>query len=340
MRATILIPTYNRPKELKRLLHFLQFSQNPYPVVVLDGSTAENQKINRENIRDFKLVIAFPFDPGMHLGTRLAIGLNEHVNTDYAILCGDDDFIIPQTITQAITFLQENPEYSAVNGYVKCLAHPKNLSHLGLFAFLDDLKHPLVLEHPEFLARFLKLNAIAEAGCPPLFYALRRTAQAREIFAKIPATLKYSSQEMLSNALTVLWGKVTTLPSIMAIRNYSCEATRDEIREDPTYIISPEDAVYIRETLGNEIRKINTTYSNEIINYTLDQFIKLPLTKFTSSKERFDVRSPFAKTLAYKKNWISYLVNLLFPGFNEKLDTSIKKNIVIALKKAFKSQGR
>ncbi|MBI2791878.1 MAG: TIGR00180 family glycosyltransferase [Gammaproteobacteria bacterium] len=335
--ATIIIPTYNRPKELQRLLHFLKILNNPYPLVILDGSSDKNQALNKTIISKFDNIVYRSFPESLHLGKRLSIGLNESVFTKYSIFCPDDDFVIPDSIAKGVEYLDRNPEYSAVNGHVKCLAYPKKYGQLGLFAFSDHLKNPLILDQAAFLGRFLCMMAVADTGCPPLFYAVRRTEQTRRIFNLVPLNFRYSSQEMLSNALTLVWGKSITLPYLLMIRNYSSETTRDEIREDPVYGYTPEDAEYIRDILSKEIKRSNEVLSDELITYTLDHIIRLPLEKTSERNKAVDTRTILAKKWAFKKNWLFYVINYLFPSYNEKLDVTMNKKVVVALKKAFQA---
>jgi glycosyltransferase domain-containing protein len=332
--VTILVPTYNRPNELNRLLHFLKILNNPYHVVVLDGSSRDIVIKNKKIVANFENVTHPDLPENLHLGIRLSIGLNEYVRTKHVVFCPEDDFIIPQGIAKCSAYLDLHPECSAINGQVKCLAHPKKYSQFGFFAFIDHLKFPLVLDQETFLARLLNLNAVSGVGCPPLFYAVRRTEQARKIFSKITSTFKFTSQELLSNALTLLWGKSITVEHLLMIRNYSSDTTRDAIREDPLYGYTPEDAEYIRNILSQELQSTNEL-SDEIIKYTLDQFIKLPLEKVSDKYAMRETSTPLAKSLYYKKNWLFYFVNYLFPSFSGKLDHALNKDIVVALRKAF-----
>lgn len=336
--VTIIIPTYNRPKELHRLLYFFKFLNNPYPLVILDGSSPENQALNKEIIQKFDNIVYRDFPETLHLGKRLSIGLNENVFTPYSIICPDDDFVIPDSISKCADYLNKNPDYSAVNGCVKCLGYPKKFTHFGFFTFFDHLKNPLVLTQNAFLERFLNLAAVSGMGSPPLFYAVRRTIQARKIFNLIPTdNFKYSSLEMLSDALTLVWGKSTTLPHLLMIRNYSSVTTRDEVREDPIYYYTVEDAQYIRETLSEEMKAGNAALSDELITFILDHVIRLPLEKMQDRSYIVDTRTNLAKKLDFKKNWLFYAINYLFPAYNEKLDITMSKKVVVALKRAFQA---
>lgn len=337
-KVTIVIPTFNRPKDLLRLITFLQKLNNLYPVFVLDSSTKEIQIINKKTC-DVGNIKYISFPEYYLFSSKVRDFLNKTVISEYMIFCGDDDFVIPAGINQAALFLDAHPDFSAVTGVTKCLAYPCKFNQLGLFAFLDKLKHPLVLDADTFLARYLKLPIFQEYT-PPIFYALRRTKHVREIFNKIPEGFTYTSIERLSDSLTLLWGKSLTLPFLLLIRNYSTMPVFDSFRKRNIYSNIASEAVEVRIILAKEIKKNSNELTDEIVNFILDQFIKIPLENVMERYRFPELQSTFSKKIGYKKNWIFYLINYLFPYLTEIFDDSIKKEVVIALKKAFKSKLR
>lgn len=336
--TTILVPTYNRPSELQRLLFFLKALNNRYPIIILDGGCPKMQELASKFIQNFDepiLHLCFPED--LHLGKRLAISLNEYVDTKYIVCCADDDFIIPNCIQACSEFLDKNDDFSAAMGLARCLAYPKKYPRFGFFAFLNALNHPLILDQPSFISRFLRRLALEEVGVPPLFYAVRRTEQAKTIFNIVPDTFKYTSMELLSNAMTLHFGKAITLPHLLVIRNYSSEPTRDLMREDLEYCISQEDALQIRNIMTEQLRNGPEPISNDVIHYLLDQFISIPVKKVGNRLTAESLKTDLNKYFLRKRNWLFYILNYCCPGFIEKLDSSIQKSVVKALKKSFKS---
>src|ERR1022692_3591640 len=99
--VTIIIPTYNRPNELIRSLKFLKIMGNRHPVIVVDGSTSENQKANFKVVAPYKdFVTLKQYTPDFHPGVRMADGL-KHATTKYSVISADDDFILPAALTQS-----------------------------------------------------------------------------------------------------------------------------------------------------------------------------------------------------------------------------------------------
>ena len=67
MDHSILIPTYNRPANLRRLLSYFERSGLDLPVLVLDSSTDEQKTENRAVVRKSSLDVAIhEFDSSLH----------------------------------------------------------------------------------------------------------------------------------------------------------------------------------------------------------------------------------------------------------------------------------
>lgn len=331
--ASILVPTYNRPQELKALLAFFKAQENIYPVYVLDGSDKNNQALNTKVVGAYANTTHIAFEHNKHLSLRIYEGLSEYVNTKYVIICADDDFIIPNFITEGIEFLESHPDYSIVSGQTKCLAYPRRANKHGFFTFLNHLSYSPALDQASFLERYYGSNILAGVGAPPIFYSLRRTEQATKIFSFIDDSFKYSSQELLNGALTMVWGKGTTLSSLMMIRNYSSITIREPMREDLQTYTTKEDLGKIRKIIKHELLLSKENLSPEQVEYILNQFFKLPLPRYFSYHQD-DFITDLSRNLAYKKNWLFYLMNRFAPSFMCKLDRLLTPEILRSLRRA------
>lgn len=105
-RITIVIPTYNRSKNLRRILKF--YSDFPINICVLDGSYKRNLVENKKNI-------TYLYKPNSSLQTRLFLS-RSLVHTEFVTLCADDDFVFPSGLIKAIEFLDKNPVYMSTQG--------------------------------------------------------------------------------------------------------------------------------------------------------------------------------------------------------------------------------
>lgn len=331
---SIIVPTYNRPKELNRLMQFLESVGNDFPILILDGSSDENKLDNKRIVKRFPSASYHSFPPDLHLGLRLREGLSL-VNTACVVICPDDDFVFPDCLSHCTRFLQEHSDYSAVTGRVSALAYTSRVPVLSRgFRIIDALPNAYDLGHESFLRRMLHLIGLTFAGCPPLFYAVKRTGQTREAFALLRDGMKYSSMELLINAATLLQGKAGVLPTLFGLRDYSSETTRDAIRDDPVAYFSHDDLQYIRSLLIPLLvdrESLSPETAGYAVHILLDQYypVKSPAELFRPHETPGSLEKCF---------WaIHMLESILLPGF---LATrlGIDREVVVKLRRSLNSQ--
>jgi hypothetical protein len=199
-------------------------------------------------------VTYLPYPPDLHLGLRCADGLSR-VTTPYCALCGDDDFVVPSGLRECARFLDGSAGYVAVTGRTLALTYGlKGLLRRGT-VFDDVLGGDFNLSHTSLLQRFIRLNALASVGCPPLYYGLMRTQVARAAFALTKPGMKYSSLELLLNSMALLEGAAKSLPYFFSVRDYASEPHREAIRDEPgTYFARP-DLEYIKPLLAERLKQ-------------------------------------------------------------------------------------
>jgi len=113
---TIIIPTYNRPKYLERILSYYNGFEENYNIIIADSSSDKNKKINKKIISLFsnlKILCLNNYSYKINLYYKIADTLN-YVNTKYSVLCADDDFIITNGLSQSVAFLEKNSDFSVV----------------------------------------------------------------------------------------------------------------------------------------------------------------------------------------------------------------------------------
>lgn len=108
-KITIIIPTYNRPKYALRNMQY--WSDKSALVIVIDGS---DHPISNEIILNLSPNITYVHKMSS-IYERLLLS-TEMISTPFAMLCGDDDFMLPSGIIDCINFLEKNPNYSAACG--------------------------------------------------------------------------------------------------------------------------------------------------------------------------------------------------------------------------------
>lgn len=110
-KLTIIIITYNRQPYALRNMQF--WSNNPAKVIVIDGS---DSLLTSQIISSFGSNITYihkiaPFNERVLLATEM-------IATPYAMLCCDDDFMLPSGIVDCVNFLESHLDYTACNGRI------------------------------------------------------------------------------------------------------------------------------------------------------------------------------------------------------------------------------
>jgi glycosyltransferase domain-containing protein len=105
---TLVIPTYNRPKQLRALLSYLSARALQSRVLVLDSSEAKPRAANRKIIEHAKLKLDYAeFASETHPFDKFREGVHK-VRTQFCALCADDDLIVPDAVKRCLDALRSN----------------------------------------------------------------------------------------------------------------------------------------------------------------------------------------------------------------------------------------
>jgi len=114
---TLVIPTFNRPLLLKRLLSFIASKQTTFKIVVVDSSENSIIKMNKKLCEVLDLSITYiQYPPETAPVPKVLDGLRR-VTTKYASICADDDLLFIDTIPECLNFLEASTDYVACHGY-------------------------------------------------------------------------------------------------------------------------------------------------------------------------------------------------------------------------------
>lgn len=112
---TIIVTTYKRYDYLKRLLSFY-FSYNiDINIVVLDSTPYYPHDEELIDFLSHHNVDWRRYDADIFFAYKIADGVN-YIETDYAVLCADDDFLIPPSLEECVNFLINNLDYTSAHG--------------------------------------------------------------------------------------------------------------------------------------------------------------------------------------------------------------------------------
>jgi glycosyltransferase domain-containing protein len=173
-KCTLVIPTSNRNFYLSRCLWY--HSHFPFStIIVADSSNVEKKKINHEIIKGYPQIniIHLEFLPeteefGGDIIDKWANAVT-HVNTEYTVICTDKEFLIPETMCYGINFLDNNYDYSHVNGQHLYI----NSDSTGKLQFNNPFPSPLSFNSSDPTERLISF--LLESASPVSLLTLGRT---------------------------------------------------------------------------------------------------------------------------------------------------------------------
>jgi len=229
-RLTLIIPTYNRPDFLERVLRYYASQRVRFPIVVADSSPSSAADANRRIVEALQPALAIRYErhePEIHVAQKIARALDE-VPSPYAALGADDDFSIPASLERGAAFLASHPDYALVHGeavlfqvtpaaaYGRCLwvaRYPQRAVEgaTGAVRLLDHLSRYSVT-----------------------FYSLHRTERLRQNWRTVAALeLDYAFVELLPSCLSVIQGKCKQLRELFLVRQAHAAQTSTSHLQDP-----------------------------------------------------------------------------------------------------------
>lgn len=248
--VTLVIPTYNRPRDLERLLTYLARQAAAFPILVLDSSHDDIKAGNAAVAasRDLNLRhLTYPSP--MAPWEKFWRGADEVV-TEFCSLCADDDVVLLDSLPPLVEFLRNRPDFMAAHGWYFSFY---DSVHLGITAIVYssqsiDADDPLW----RLRAMFNRYEAVT--------YALYRTDALRHVLRQVQPVESMLARELLAGALTVVSGKVGRLPALYYGRSLAASEPYEHWHPVDFLVSSPEqmfkDYARYREILLEGFYKI------------------------------------------------------------------------------------
>jgi glycosyltransferase domain-containing protein len=202
---TLIIPTYNRPESLGRLLRYLRSQGAQFQIRILDSSRPAERAANRAAIASVGLrCVHAEYPEDMHPFDKFREGIAS-TETPICSLCADDDVPILSGVIPSVKWLVDHKDYSAAHGYYFQFGLNGRELRLANFTYYT----PSMTEK-EPLSRLHHLMRHYQA----LTYATYRTEILLKIFKIVRPVESILARELLSSALAVVMGKVARVPVI------------------------------------------------------------------------------------------------------------------------------
>jgi glycosyltransferase domain-containing protein len=233
---TLIIPTFNRPRQLGALLTYLRAHKPQCRILILDSSLLGPRSANQKMIglADIDVDYAeFPSD--MRPFDKFREGAHR-VTTEFCALCADDDLVVLDGVQRCLDALRSNPQASVAQGYsFAFLCQPNGNMHLGAILYFS----PTVSDATP-LARLAKLFARYQAAT----YGNYRTPVLQGIFDTLAPMTSILARELLGSALAAIEGQMIRVPcfahgrSMDASENYQHWHPLEWFAKDPEHLLS------------------------------------------------------------------------------------------------------
>lgn len=215
LNVGIVVATMNRPDFIIRLLEYYNSLQSPHPIYITDSSDSViAAKIKAEISQlENRLNVTYNYHPPGDV-LKCVFAALSLVKEKYVCSIGDDDFQVPDTLTQCAQFLEDNPDYTSAVGRSVTFKVVGNGAYGDLKEIHDYPRFPMELES----AQERLINYLGKQHSS-IIASVTRTKPFIEYY-KIATSNKDASfrGELLPSCLMIIDGKSKVIDSIGLVR--------------------------------------------------------------------------------------------------------------------------
>ena len=327
IKLTIVITSFNRHSFLLRIVKFLISYKLPINILILDSSEKELENDQLKNITK-KTNISFKrFPSNTPLAEKIFRGL-KYVNTEYGVLCAEDDFLFPNSVLKCVEFLEDNQNYSSAHGlYFNHTNYEESkLSGFNLFPLYGG--KAISNEKETSLQRINHYFFSGKVHHYP-FYAVHKSEVLKNIWEK---TYLYANEwqlnEYFPTYLSFIFGKMKVLPIIYSSRepNYFNWVTIDK----SSSLLSRGSILKASNELGKWLSKNDNILLEDSITIFIDYFNIKKKNLIESTIKSKIIREKLEKSYLTKlKNIYLFRLIVINP---KKLIKKLLKTILVFLR--------
>jgi len=302
---TIVIPTYNRPVYLERVIcAFNRYQNKSFEVYVLDSSKEEIKMRNREMIASLNDINVryFDFDSRIDVFEKLNSGI-QAVNTPFICLCADDDFLTEEGIDKSLQALMGDPSLFSVKG--------KNLYFVDKMSKLVEYDFFRGLYEDDALTR---IEQITGGFVPSLMYQVFKTKDFKKLYGFFSSNKNDLPnnpifREYLFYFMVMVTGKVGKISIDLNVRDKGAER-ETEFKNFPHAIMNGtfnDDYILFRDVLRNycDSSKLNIRGFDHIFqglfSKFLIHFIGVPKQYVLFENGKYDLKK---MEIGMRKSWV------------------------------------
>ena len=117
-KVAIMIPTMNRPEFIERTIRYYCDIKSLHPIYIGDASLESQKPMLDQVLQDYPLVVRYFHWPKLNDRKTISSLAREVCNDGgkYVAFHGDDDFFIPDSLSECADFLECNSDYATAQG--------------------------------------------------------------------------------------------------------------------------------------------------------------------------------------------------------------------------------
>lgn len=304
---SLVIPTYNRPHFMARLLEYYRSVSFAQPIVVVDSSLPSEGEANRSYVASLQGQLDIRYEmvpPSTNLYLKIAQAL-DMVDSKYAVLCADDDFVVPRAMEQCVRFLEANPDYSVAHGRGAAFvfqSHPSRDAYHGLYTY-GGRRYTNDCNEPQHRLQ----NHLM--GYAPTFYSVhRRSDLIRNMRLAYDNTVDYRFGELLPSCLSLIQGKAGCLDILYSIRQKDIpESPSPEAVSWPALLTSDDFSqryAQFRNCLAGELTSVtgmSIEDAGNAVNHAFQAYLARALSAYNVGQNTWDPELPSVRTDVLKQ---------------------------------------
>ena len=251
---SLVIPTFEGTRFLRRLLDYLQQSAFAGSIVLADNSSGEHREYVAACPRRYPdLDLEVHLYPAEVRFLDKMVASLERIDSRFVMLHAHDDFMVPAAVDRCTSFLAAHPDYSVARGRVAMIALSRAEGPDGARVTGSLVPHPMrAYEHDDPVERVLDhIGRYAAA-----FYSVHERRQLIESFRLTERSTKnVIFFQYLSSCISAFRGKIWCSDELFYVRqghddSWSGSLRRGDYEHWPMLITSPSFSRYYQEFRG------------------------------------------------------------------------------------------
>lgn len=304
---TIVIPSHERPRHLLRILNY--YRELDVRVLVGDSSAVPFPS------SDLPANVTYFHYPTTDRIEKMA-WITSKVATDFCLLCGDDDFVVPGAAARCLDFLNRNPAYSSAQGRNVSFRPTGPFTYHSIY--LHAIDYAIDGDTPS-----RRLHEMMELYVQQ-YYAVQKTATLQDGFGASIGFRNNNFPELILCAFAAMRGKHRVLPILYSARESGVRGPDGEpisqIFNKPAY---SGEVIRFSNILADELKRQEAMTAEEgahVVADALVAYLNFDVDWYTGGYQTVE---------SAKQRWVerrkSKDLSVRIGELNERFDTFVRQ---------------